>query len=264
MNINRASSIARRYFKIVRAIPGYSFVSRLIHGNRPKGLEKEVFGMRFYNPVGLGSGLDKRGDLFNELEDLGFSFVEIGPLNAKATHKAVEYISKHPQKDILLACISSDHQLSFCLAYDFCDAFVIEIGNSRVEDILDPILDCRLTYDDYKPLIVKIPKDISTEEIDRTVDYCRVSGVDGIETRSIGQTEYVHTITDGRFPIIANCQILTPEDAHKVMEAGASLIEVTNGLVTEGPWFVGKILRHLSNIRENDYKIQNKPSEESL
>ncbi len=41
-------------------------------------LEKEIFGLKFSNPVGLGAGFDKNALYLNELEALGFGFVEIG------------------------------------------------------------------------------------------------------------------------------------------------------------------------------------------
>ncbi len=48
-----------------------------------KRLEREVFGLKFKNPVGLAAGFDKDAKLFNELSDLGFGFVEIGTLTPK-------------------------------------------------------------------------------------------------------------------------------------------------------------------------------------
>ena len=41
-------------------------------------LQKELFGLTFKNPVGLGAGFDKNALYLNELETLGFGFVEIG------------------------------------------------------------------------------------------------------------------------------------------------------------------------------------------
>jgi dihydroorotate dehydrogenase len=41
-------------------------------------LEKNVFGLNFPNPVGLGAGFDKNAFYLNELAALGFGFVEIG------------------------------------------------------------------------------------------------------------------------------------------------------------------------------------------
>lgn len=41
-------------------------------------LEKNIFGLAFKNPVGLGAGFDKNAVWLTELETLGFGFVEIG------------------------------------------------------------------------------------------------------------------------------------------------------------------------------------------
>ena len=46
-----------------------------------KRLEKELFGLKFKNPVGLAAGFDKNAVLYNELSDFGF--VEIGTLTPK-------------------------------------------------------------------------------------------------------------------------------------------------------------------------------------
>ena len=43
-------------------------------------LEKELLGIKFKNPVGLAAGFDKDAKLIDELENLGFGFVEIGTL----------------------------------------------------------------------------------------------------------------------------------------------------------------------------------------
>jgi dihydroorotate dehydrogenase len=42
-----------------------------------------LMGLTFPNPVGLAAGLDKNGDYFNALGDLGFGFVEIGTVTPK-------------------------------------------------------------------------------------------------------------------------------------------------------------------------------------
>lgn len=49
-----------------------------------KRLEREIFGLKFKNPVGLAAGFDKNAALYNELADLGFGFVEIGTVTPKA------------------------------------------------------------------------------------------------------------------------------------------------------------------------------------
>jgi dihydroorotate dehydrogenase len=47
------------------------------------GLSKELFGLRFKNPVGLAAGFDKNALYLTELEALGFGYVEIGTVTPK-------------------------------------------------------------------------------------------------------------------------------------------------------------------------------------
>ena len=48
-----------------------------------KQLNKELFGLHFKNPVGLAAGFDKNALYLNELEALGFGFVEIGTVTPR-------------------------------------------------------------------------------------------------------------------------------------------------------------------------------------
>lgn len=48
-----------------------------------KALERELFGLKFKNPVGLAAGFDKDAKLYNELANFGFGFIEIGTLTPK-------------------------------------------------------------------------------------------------------------------------------------------------------------------------------------
>lgn len=41
-------------------------------------LEREVFGLKFKNPLGLAAGFDKNASLVEELAEFGFGFIEIG------------------------------------------------------------------------------------------------------------------------------------------------------------------------------------------
>lgn len=46
-------------------------------------LHRKVFGIDFPNPVGLAAGLDKNGDVIDEMGMMGFGFVEIGTVTPK-------------------------------------------------------------------------------------------------------------------------------------------------------------------------------------
>jgi dihydroorotate dehydrogenase len=57
--------------------PVRKIISSCFTPNNPS-LERQVFGLSFRNPVGLGAGFDKNAIYLRELEALGFGFVEIG------------------------------------------------------------------------------------------------------------------------------------------------------------------------------------------
>ena len=57
---------------------------RALFSYRNPVLERELFGLKFPNPVGLAAGFDKDARLIDELSNLGFGFVEIGTITPKA------------------------------------------------------------------------------------------------------------------------------------------------------------------------------------
>ncbi|MEZ0150330.1 MAG: quinone-dependent dihydroorotate dehydrogenase [Candidatus Reddybacter sp.] len=50
---------------------------------KPTARPVEAMGLTFPNPVGLAAGLDKNGDYFDALSELGFGFVEIGTITPR-------------------------------------------------------------------------------------------------------------------------------------------------------------------------------------
>lgn len=69
--------------KLAFRIPGIGkIVNRLYAVNDPL-LEREVFGLRFSNPVGIAAGFDKNAAVFNELAAFGFGHIEIGTVTPK-------------------------------------------------------------------------------------------------------------------------------------------------------------------------------------
>jgi dihydroorotate dehydrogenase len=67
-----------RNLKRFNRFPGGAVLSRAIWDVNNPRLEKEVFGLKFKNPVGLAAGFDKNAELMGEMTNLGFGFVEIG------------------------------------------------------------------------------------------------------------------------------------------------------------------------------------------
>ena len=70
--------------KVLSAIPGVSFIIRSLYQVKHPSLEREVFGLKFPNPVGLAAGFDKNAVLYKQLSNFGFGFIEIGTLTPKA------------------------------------------------------------------------------------------------------------------------------------------------------------------------------------
>jgi len=57
---------------------------RLLKSFRPSSKPKTLFGLTFPNPIGLAAGLDKNGVALPAWAALGFGFIEIGTITAKA------------------------------------------------------------------------------------------------------------------------------------------------------------------------------------
>ena len=64
-------------------IQGFSALFKMLYEVHDLRLEKEVFGLKFKNPVGLAAGFDKDAKLYHELSDFGFGFIEIGTVTPK-------------------------------------------------------------------------------------------------------------------------------------------------------------------------------------
>ncbi|MGM9786161.1 MAG: quinone-dependent dihydroorotate dehydrogenase [Candidatus Cryptobacteroides sp.] len=328
-NPETAHNLTLTALSVAGRIPfGSSFLRLLFRRNTPS-LAREVFGIKFPNPVGLAGGLDKNGEHYNDLGNLGFGFVEIGSLtpkpqdgnpkprlfrlpsdkaiinrmgiNNKGVKNAVEHLKKVRPEVIVAANISKnatsmneeaakDYETSFALLYDFVDMFVVNVSCPNVEgltalqdigflsDIVDRLLDLRMYYDQYRPILLKVSPDLSHQQLDEIIDYCLRSGIDGIvagnTTRSrdglestpsekvekIGKgglsgaplfnknlelVRYIKEKSGDNLPIVGVGGIMTPQQAGQMLEAGASLVEVYTGFIYEGPGFIKRILKYL-------------------
>ena len=79
-----AHKVSMQGLHFAAALP---FGKQLLAGNfqyKGSDLSKELFGLTFPNPVGLGAGFDKNAEHLDVLELLGFGFVEIGTVTPKA------------------------------------------------------------------------------------------------------------------------------------------------------------------------------------
>ena len=222
-------------------------------------------------------------------------------INNKGMLHAIDRIKSDPPRTIICASIAknsssaseadivNDYKKAFSYLYDFVDMFTINVSCPNVEglqhlqdvsylsDIVEPLLDLRVCYDTYKPLLVKVSPDIPHEELDEILNYCLISGIDGIVAgntttsreglttprekvekigngglsgaplfeRSLALVRYIHDKTEGRLPVIGVGGIMNVDQATQMLQAGASLIEICTGFVYEGPSAVKNILKNL-------------------
>jgi len=80
----KAHHITTYLLRTMFRIPGIPYMMRKMWVVQDIRLERELWGIKFPNPVGLAAGFDKDALFFQEMAALGFGFVEIGTLTPKA------------------------------------------------------------------------------------------------------------------------------------------------------------------------------------
>lgn len=83
MDPEKAHHFTSSSFRMLLATPLLGSLVKARFKFEDKKLEKEVFGIRFPNPVGLAAGFDKDGKYFETMSALGFGFIEIGTVTPK-------------------------------------------------------------------------------------------------------------------------------------------------------------------------------------
>ena len=78
LDAERAHHLVFDNLRRAARVPGAPALLRALYDFQDPGLAREVFGLKFPNPVGLAAGFDKNAALTDELATLGFGFVEIG------------------------------------------------------------------------------------------------------------------------------------------------------------------------------------------
>ena len=78
-----AHAIAVGYLKFMHFSPLCRAVWKQIHIVKSARLEQNIFGTTFPNPVGIGAGFDKNGEIVPEMFLSGFGFTEIGTVTPK-------------------------------------------------------------------------------------------------------------------------------------------------------------------------------------
>ena len=120
----------------------------------PPRLEREVFGLRFRNPVGLAAGLDKDGVAIAGLAALGFGFIEVGT------------VTPRPQE-------GSPRPRLFRLQADGALINRMGFNNLGVEHLVRQITAVRSRMATMCPIGVNIGKNWDTPMADAFLDYVK-------------------------------------------------------------------------------------------
>ncbi len=71
------------FIQFISKIPFVPAILKALYEVNDPRLEREVFGLKFKNPVGLAAGFDKDAKCYQELSNFGFGFIEIGTVTPK-------------------------------------------------------------------------------------------------------------------------------------------------------------------------------------
>ena len=83
LDAERAHHLVFDNLRRAARVPGTKALLRALYDYQHPSLERQVFGLKFPNPVGLAAGFDKNAALTDELATLGFGFVEIGTVTPR-------------------------------------------------------------------------------------------------------------------------------------------------------------------------------------
>jgi len=172
----RVHRITVKFLSIISHLPLMQNLLQWIYTYNNPSLEREVFGLKFKNPVGFAAGFDKNGDYYNILNNFGFGFVEIGSvtpepqpgnprprifrlvednaiinrmgINNNGVKYTVGRLQKNPPRLIVGGNIAKntktpnedagkDYEKAFSLLYDYVDYFVINVSCPNVKDLTD-------------------------------------------------------------------------------------------------------------------------------
>lgn len=212
-------------------------------------LHRNVMDIEFRNPIGIASGFDRHAEYYNALSAMGCSFEIIGPLcytQSGGIKAAVERLCTHHPRKIRIginicrnAESSSEEEVAhdmvdgFAYAYDFVDFSVLNFSDKSdgsvhelafIKAVIDPVLDTRLSYENNKPIVLRLAKTLSPEELESILDYCLMNGIDGVMLESIESVRACIEFSKGRLAVIGLASGRKASEAKSFLDAGASLV----------------------------------------
>jgi dihydroorotate dehydrogenase len=301
-----------------------------------KGAAREVFGLRFRNPVGLAAGLDKNAVAAPALAALGFGFLEVGTVTLRPQPgNPRPRLFRIPSEEALINRMGFNNEGAEAVAARLARVrrrvgvpLGISLGKSKVAPLEEAVadylgsLELLHPHGDYfavnvsspntpglrtlqerdrldalvaalvgrlrelaaregraapKPLLVKVAPDLDERGLDEVVAVCLERGASGLiavnttvgrdalgpgapavlrdeagglsgrplRGRALEVVRHLHEREGGRLPIVGCGGIFTADDALRMLDAGASLVQVYTGFIYEGPALPRRLVRGL-------------------
>lgn len=115
-----------------------------------------------------------------------------------------------------------------------------DLSNEQLDDIIEIVLETKING------VIATNTTISRENLIASKEMLESIGAGGLSgkpltKRSTEVIRYLHTKSNGAFPIIGVGGIHTAEDALEKLEAGATLVQIYTGFVYEGPALIKRI-----------------------
>ena len=146
-------------------------------------------------------------------------------------------------------------------------------GREMLENLLCEIASERRASHLVRPILVKLAPDLNDEELDDALAVILDSGMNGViatnttltrkglqsnyqtesgglsgsplRVRSEAVLEKIVRRVDGKVPIVSVGGIMSPEDAKRRLDMGATLVQLYTGLIYRGPGLVTEIVKSL-------------------
>ena len=250
-----------KHMSLWRNVPGFRTINRLINKRLGDSIYTEAFDKTFHSPLGLGPGMDHQGGWINDLSALGFGFLGIDTQGADLDLLTSRLSRKRPEALISCEILSSGSSAesmarsvirTFTLLYDFTDFFTISTKPqagmyslndiSDLSDLLDELLGIRLCYEQYRPIVLRLSANVTGQELEQMLAFCRLSGIDAVSVPGKSLVEKVVRLTDGRLPVIASGLGKDPQEALDMLRSGATLLEMDKSVPLNAARSFNKLL----------------------
>jgi len=265
----------------IASIPGgRNLIGFLGHMNPPQELQKEFHHQKFPSPIGLNGIIDPNLSGINAFQELGFGFLEIGPIVLNEPREQREpkrknnqiLFSDHQEKVPLKLAIKKLISLNIKIPiFARIDARVKSIEWDIIVQHLTPFVDAFIGTSEQINSFVdnEIPPDrplyvsYSSDEMNNRKKLIHHSSIGGIvieaprrtkggywhEAESANETlaNTVKQVKDlqPELMVITSGGVETPDDACALVRAGADLLLLTEGYVKAGPGLPKRIHERL-------------------